>query len=148
MSMSNDRQLVSMSLVGHCFHFLHRHLILIDQFDDVNSGIRQLFHFRPRVGRALNAPPKVLGPRIRFMLDEWAGDIQSWPRNFAAVDTVAKLKAFLKRTTEITGAGDAGHEQTVSSCRHDFRAEPCRIRMVPMLIVLVAHRHRAYLAML
>ena len=41
-------------------HFVHRHLVLVDQLDDVHAGVRELPHFRARVVGAVHAPAEIV----------------------------------------------------------------------------------------
>ncbi len=52
MRVRDDRQLALVRFVDDGAHFLHRHLVLIDQLDDVDAGVGQLAHLRARVVRA------------------------------------------------------------------------------------------------
>ena len=54
---------------------LHRHLVLIDQLDDVDAGVRQLADLRARVVGAVDAPAERFGARIRLVLDERTRDV-------------------------------------------------------------------------
>ena len=122
-------------------HFLHRHLILIDQLDDVHAGIGQLFYFRPGVGGAFNAPAESFRAGIGLVLNKRPRDIERRAGKLAAIDPVAHLDAFLQRRAEIARAGYAGHEQLMRGRRHDLASETLGISFVPMVVVAVAEQH-------
>ncbi len=75
------------------------------------------------------------------MLNERSGDVERRAWNFAAIDPVAHLDAFLERRAEIACAGHPGHEQLMRGSRHDLGPEPLRISLVPMRVVAVTEEH-------
>src|SRR6185503_2916713 len=97
------------------------------QFDDIDTGVSQLLDLGASVRRALHSPTKSFRSRIRLMLNERSGDVKSRAGNFAAINPVAHLDAFLERRSEIACAGHPGHEQLMRGSRHDFAPEPLRI---------------------
>ena len=42
--------------VDDCFYFFHRHLVLIDELDDIDSRISQCLNFRASIIRAFHSP--------------------------------------------------------------------------------------------
>ena len=76
MRVRDDRQVALVRLVDDGLHFVQRHLILIDQLDDVDAGVGELLHLGARVGDAVHAPAEQLGARIRRVLDERARHVQ------------------------------------------------------------------------
>src|SRR5207248_6029967 len=110
MGMCYDGKFVRMRFVHHRFHFFHRHLILIDELDDVDSGVGELFDLSLAIGWALDAPTKKLGAGIWFVLNEWTGDVERRAGNFAAIDSITHINAFLQGPAEIARAGNPGHE--------------------------------------
>ena len=110
MGMCYDGKFVRMRFVHHRFHFFHRHLILIDELDDVDSGVGELFDLGFAVGRTLDAPTEKLGARIRFVLNEWTCDVERRAWNFAMIDSITHINALFQGAAEIARAGDAGHE--------------------------------------
>ena len=110
MRVRHHRKFVCVRFVHHRLHFLHRHLILIDQLDDVDSSAGKLFHLRFAISRTFHPPPKEFRSRIRFVLNERTSDVQRRAGNLAAVNPVANINAFLQGAAEIAGTGNACHE--------------------------------------
>ena len=121
--------------VHHRAHFLHRHLVLIDQLDDVDLALDELPNFRARVVRAVDAPAVRLGAGIRRVLDERARHVHRRARNLAGVDAVARRDARLERAAEIARAGHAREQQLLRGGRKDHRFVGRRIRLVPVVVV-------------
>src|SRR6516165_2461524 len=144
--MRDDWKFARVRFVHDCFYFFHRHLVLVDQLDDVDAGVGKLLYLGFAVGCAFHAPAEVFSAGIGFVLNERTGDVKSGPGNFAAVDPVAHADALLERTTEIARAGHTGHEQLSRGGRHDLASHARRIRSVPMLVIAVAPQHRVYVA--
>ena len=110
MRMRHDRKFVRVRFIHNRLHFFHRHLILIDQLDDVDSGVGELFDLGLAVGWAFDAPAEKLGAGIGLVLNEWAGDIKRRAWNFATIDPITDVNALLQRAAEIARARNAGHE--------------------------------------
>ena len=95
MCVRHHRKFVRVRFIHHRLYLLHRHLVLIDELDDVDAGIGKLLDLCLAIGRTLHAPPEKLGAGIGFVLNEWTGDIECRAGNFAAVDSIADIDAFL-----------------------------------------------------
>ena len=83
-----------------------RHLVLVDQLDDVDAGVDDLLHLGARVRRAVDAPAVllfVLG--VRGVLDEGTRDEEARPGNLALLDPVAHLE-------DVVRAGARGPART------------------------------------
>ena len=65
MRVRDHRQTALVRLVDHGAHFVERHLILIDQLDDVDAGVGEPAHLRAGVVAPVDAPAEQLGARIR-----------------------------------------------------------------------------------
>ncbi len=122
-------------------HFVHRHLVLVDELDNVDSRVSELLHFSFAVGCAFDAPAEVIGAGIRLVLNEWTGDVKGRSGNFAAIDPVTQTNALLERTAEIACTGHTGHEQLSCGRWHDLATEPRRIRFVPIRVITVTEYH-------
>ena len=72
MRVSDDRKFSFVRFVDDRLHFLHRHLILIDQLDHVDSRFGQRAHLGTRIFDALHAPTHIISSWIRLVLNEWA----------------------------------------------------------------------------
>ena len=109
----DDRLAVLVRLVHDGAHFVHRHLVLIDQLDDVDAGVGELLApSRARRRRPLTPQryASVLG--IRLVLDERARRRRASRRESCrALMRVAHGDARLERPAEVARAGDAGHQQ-------------------------------------
>src|SRR4051812_1082980 len=109
MGMSHHREFMGVSFIHDRLDLVHRHLVLVDQLDDIDAGVGYLFHFGLGVGCAFDSPPERFRAGIRLMLNEWSGHIQGWPWNFTAVDSIPNLNAGFQWRTEVAGTRNAGH---------------------------------------
>src|SRR5262249_11041298 len=140
--MRDHREPVFVRFVDHGADFIHRHLILVDQLYDIDSGIGQLADFGPRVVNAFDPPAEIFRSGIRLVLNERAGDVERRAGNFTGVDGVADFDAFFQRPAQIARAGHAGQQQLFGRSRHYDRAELRRIGFVPMRVIAVAVDHQ------
>ena len=62
MGVRDDREFVRVRFVNDRFHLFHRHLVLVDQLDDVDSGVGELFHLGASVRGTFHAPAKASVP--------------------------------------------------------------------------------------
>jgi len=60
MRVGHYRELVFVSFIYDRFDFSHRHLILIDQLDQIDSGFGEHPHFGARHRRRFHAPANIL----------------------------------------------------------------------------------------
>jgi len=141
MRMGDDRLVMPMRLVDHRVDLLHRHLVLVDQLDDVDAGVGDLLHLGAPVVWSRDAPAVGLCVRVGLVLDEGTGDEERGAGNSSAVDAVAHVDARLERPAEIPRAGHAGHEQLLCRGGHDHRFELGEVGLVPMRVVGVADDH-------
>src|ERR1700730_8672078 len=74
--MRDYRQLVLMRLLYYRSHFVHLHLILVDELDAIHPGVCQLLSLGACVRNTVDSPPKVVGAWIRRMLQERARDVK------------------------------------------------------------------------
>jgi hypothetical protein len=144
MRVGDDRQAAVVGFGDDDPDFVGRHLILVDQLDDVDAGVRELAHLRAGVLHSRDAPSKELGAWIRGLLDERAGDVDGRAVDRAGPDAVANGDAGLERTTEIACARDAGQQELFGGGGHDHRFELRRIGLVPVGVVAVPVDHEVH----
>ena len=113
--MRDDRQFAFVRFVDDCLHFLHRHLILIDQLDHIDASFSQRAHFRACVIDALHAPTHIVSARIWFVLNKRTGNVKRWPRYLAFLDPLAHRDACFQRRAQIASA----RHPAISNCRAD-----------------------------
>src|SRR5262245_36836071 len=118
--MSDDGQFEFVGLVNNRFDFFRRHLILVDQFDNIHAGISQRAYFRTRVSSTFHAPTKVIGSWIRLVLNKWSGHVQCWSGYLTLSDALPDGKARFQWTTKISRTGNACHQQLPGRSRHDY----------------------------
>ena len=93
MCVGDDRLAAAMCFLGDGAHFVQRHLVLIDEFDDVDFRIREFRNLSARLVWALHAPPVQVRARIRRVLDERAGYVHGRAWNLPSVDPIARRNA-------------------------------------------------------
>ncbi len=138
----DDRLAARVRFVHDGAHFVHRHLVLVDQLDDVDSGVGDLLHLGASIVRSFDAPAVRLGVRIGLVLDEGTRDVERGARDLAGVDPIADGDTGLERPAEIARTGDAGHQQLLRGRRHDHGLELGHVCLVPVVVVGVADDHR------
>ena len=141
MGMRNDRQAALVRLPHHRGQFVERHLIVVDELDDVDARVGEPADLGAGVVAARHAPAKLLRTRIRRLLDERTGHVDGRSGQLARVDAIANGDAGLERAAEITRARDAREQQLLRRRRHDDRLELGWIRLVPMGVVAVPVDH-------
>ena len=85
MRVRDDRQFARVRFVDDRFRFLQRHLVLVDQLDDVDAGVGESSHLGARIVRAFHAPAIKFCAGIRLVLNERTGDVKRRAGNFAAL---------------------------------------------------------------
>ncbi len=140
--MSHYGQLAFVSFVNNRQHLIHRHLILIDQLDDVDSGFSERAHFGAGVFRTFDAPAKVISARIRLVLNKRSGDVKCWTSYLAFANTIADCETRFQWSAEIARAGYTRHQQLARGSRHNHRFHLRRISLVPMRVVAVTVDHQ------
>ena len=100
-----------MRFVDHGSDFFHRHLVLVDQLDDVDAGIGELANLGARVVRAGDTPTELLRARVGFVLDERSRDVDGRALEHTLVDSVANADRHFERRAEIACARDACQQQ-------------------------------------
>ena len=95
MGVSDDSQLRLVGFVDDGVHFVHRHLILVDQLDGVNSRLGELADLGARVFHTVHTPAEQLRARVWRVLKERAGHVQRRTGEFAFADAVANVNAGL-----------------------------------------------------
>ena len=94
--------------LDHRLDLRFRHLILIDQFDEVHAGIDEFLDLRAGVGRSRDAPPVILlVVEIGRVLDEWTRDEKTRTGNFSRVDPPAHVEDVFQDRAQVAGEGDA-----------------------------------------
>ena len=140
--MRHYRLAVPMCFIHNRAHLVHRHLVLVDQLDDVDAGVGDLLHLRAAIVRAFDAPAVGLGVGIRLVLNERAGDVERGAWDLPLVDPVADVDTRFEWPAEIAGGGDPGHQQLLRGGRHDHRLELREVGLVPVIVIGVANDHR------
>ena len=141
MGVRHDGQAALVRLPHHGGELVQRHLILVDQLDDVDPGVGESLDFRSGVVGAGHAPAEELRARVRRLLNERARHVHRGAGDLAGVDAIANGDARLERSSEIARARDARQQELLRRRRHDDRLELRRIRLVPMGVVAVPVDH-------
>jgi hypothetical protein len=129
-------------LVHHRPDLVHRHLVLIDELDDVDLGLGEPPHLGAGVVGAVNPPAVGLGAGIGLVLEEGAGDVESGARDLPLAHGVAHGQDVVERRAEVAGGGHAGEEELAGRRRHDRSPEELGIGLVPVIVVGVADDHQ------
>ena len=124
-------------------HLVVRHLVLVDQLDEVDAGVDQLLHLGARVVGAVDAPAhERLVLEVRPVLDEGTRDVEARPGDLARGDPLLDVQDLLERRAEVAHGRDAAHQQLLRRDRHDLVAEARHVGLVPVLVVRVAEDHQ------
>jgi hypothetical protein len=110
MRMRHDRELSLVGFIHDRCNFFHRHLILIDQFDYIDSGFGKRAHFRTCVRRAFHAPTNIFRAGIRLVLNEWSRDVQRRTGYFTFLNPLTDCDACLQWSTQIARTRHPRHE--------------------------------------
>ncbi len=92
----------------------------------------------------VDAPAKLLGARIRLVLDERTRDVDRRALQRALVEAVADADRRLERRAEIARAGHAGQQELLGRSGHDDSLELGQIRLVPVRVVAVPVQHQMH----
>ena len=129
--------------LDHGRHFRLRHLVLIDQLDDVHAGLRQLLDLGAGVVRAGHAPTESrLVGRVRRVLKERSRDEQARSGDLTPRDPPLHGEDVFERGAQVARSRHAGEQQLFRRGRHDLLLEPAAVGRVPVLVVAVAHDHQ------
>ena len=139
----HDREAGCVRRLHHRRHLRLRHLVLIDELDDVHPGLGELFDLGPGVVRAIHAPAEAGFVRgIGRVLDEGAGDEEPRPGDLAPRDPPLHGHDVLEPGAQVARRRHAGEKQLLRRRGHDLLLEPAAVRRIPMLVVAVAHDHQ------
>jgi hypothetical protein len=140
----DDGKTVPVRFVDDGANLVDRHLVLVDQLDDVDTSLREPAHLGARVVGTVHPPTEQLRPRIRCMLNERPGDVQRRAWNSPGVDPVAHGERRLQRRAEVARARHP-REQKLSRRRgHDYVLKHAvgHVRAVPVRVVGVTIDHQ------
>ena len=85
-----------MCFVHHRFGFFQGHLILVDEFDDINSRIDQFLYFCSGICSSIDSPAEGFCAWIRRFLDKWSRHIDRGTWDFSFLDAFFDIDAGLE----------------------------------------------------